>query len=92
MKSKNDEIVDRFVLAALNTLARLAVIPAQDLFNLDNSARMNEPGTLAGNWTWRMQAKQISSKLSEKYKEINTAKPNNYDLAEMMEKFLLEQF
>ena len=35
--------------------ARLAVIPMQDLLQLDGSARMNTPGTSDGNWKWCMR-------------------------------------
>ena len=33
----------------------LAVVPVQDLMGLDNSARMNHPGTNGGNWVWRLK-------------------------------------
>ena len=33
--------------------ARLAIFPLQDLLNLDESARMNTPGTSENNWNWR---------------------------------------
>lgn len=38
---------------ALASVARLAVIPLQDVLALDGTHRMNRPGTVAGNWTWR---------------------------------------
>jgi 4-alpha-glucanotransferase len=41
------------VHAALASPARLAIIPMQDLLGLGSEARMNTPGTLSGNWTWR---------------------------------------
>ena len=34
--------------------AALALTPAQDLLNLDESARLNLPGTASGNWGWRL--------------------------------------
>lgn len=34
--------------------ANTAIIPLQDLLGLDNSARMNSPGSAEGNWEWRM--------------------------------------
>lgn len=30
-----------------------AIVPLQDLFDLDASARFNTPGTVRGNWDWR---------------------------------------
>lgn len=38
---------------ALESTARLAVVPAQDLLGLGSASRMNTPGTDAGNWTWQ---------------------------------------
>jgi 4-alpha-glucanotransferase len=40
--------------AALASVARLAVIPAQDLLGLGSEHRMNTPGTTSGNWRWRL--------------------------------------
>ncbi len=39
---------------ALASRAELAVVPLQDLLHLDDRARFNTPGTLAGNWSWRL--------------------------------------
>ena len=40
---------------ALASPADLAVVPLQDLLELDDRARFNTPGTSSGNWTWRLQ-------------------------------------
>ncbi|MDX8408940.1 MAG: 4-alpha-glucanotransferase [Mariprofundales bacterium] len=45
----------------LASVARLAVIPLQDLLQLDSDARLNTPGTLDGNWIWRMNSEQFAS-------------------------------
>ncbi|HET9112495.1 MAG TPA: 4-alpha-glucanotransferase [Burkholderiales bacterium] len=37
----------------LNSHAELAIIPLQDILDLDGTARMNTPGTVEGNWLWR---------------------------------------
>jgi 4-alpha-glucanotransferase len=34
-------------------VAQLAIVPAQDLFELGSEARMNTPSVPAGNWSWR---------------------------------------
>jgi len=41
------------VRLAWASVARWAVAPLQDVFNLDASHRMNVPGTAIGNWLWR---------------------------------------
>ena len=43
-----------FTEIAIASNADLAVVPVQDLLGLDNSCRMNHPGTNGGNWCWRL--------------------------------------
>ncbi len=40
---------------ALGSPARLALVPAQDVLGLGAEARMNRPGTVEGNWAWRLE-------------------------------------
>jgi 4-alpha-glucanotransferase len=47
------------------------VIPMQDVLGLGGSARMNYPGTIGGNWLWRMKPDQLSLDLSMKYYTLN---------------------
>jgi 4-alpha-glucanotransferase len=39
---------------ALASSAELVVVPLQDLLELGDEARFNTPGTVEGNWTWRL--------------------------------------
>ena len=41
--------------AAWGSVAETAIAPMQDFLNLGSEARMNFPGTVGGNWLWRMQ-------------------------------------
>jgi 4-alpha-glucanotransferase len=43
------------VRLAYSSTARWAVIPMQDLLGLGSETRMNTPGTVEGNWRWRME-------------------------------------
>lgn len=52
--------------------SRIAVIPMQDWLGLDTSARMNYPGTVGGNWKWRLTPDQLTPDLSRKILETNT--------------------
>ena len=52
------------IRAALASVATLAVVPVQDLLGLDGAARMNTPGTAAGNWTWRLAPGQLDPALA----------------------------
>jgi 4-alpha-glucanotransferase len=41
------------IRAATESVAQIAVVPAQDLLELGSEARMNTPAVPAGNWNWR---------------------------------------
>jgi 4-alpha-glucanotransferase len=41
------------IRATSASVAQLAIVPAQDLFELGSEARMNTPSVAAGNWSWR---------------------------------------
>jgi 4-alpha-glucanotransferase len=43
-----------FIESVLGSIAAIAVVPMQDLLNLGSEARMNVPGELGRNWTWRL--------------------------------------
>jgi len=49
------------IRAAYRSPAQLAIIPMQDALELDETARMNRPGTTDdGNWRWRFDWSQLS--------------------------------
>lgn len=52
------------VRAAFMSVARLAVIPMQDLLGLGRGHRTNLPGTRQGNWTWRFEWSQCPADLA----------------------------
>jgi 4-alpha-glucanotransferase len=59
---------------ALSSRARLAVVPVQDLLGLGSEARMNTPGSAAGNWTWRLERGRLTRELARKLRRaIDTA-------------------
>jgi len=53
------------VRAALGSVARLAMIPMQDVLGLGAGHRMNTPGTTRGNWKWRFRWDQLSGEITE---------------------------
>ena len=46
---------------AMRSRAELAIVPAQDVLGLGSEARMNRPGTVGGNWSWRLEPGQLTS-------------------------------
>ena len=55
-----------FIRLAVSSVADLCVIPMQDYLCLGKEARINQPSTLGGNWTWRIKADAFSDSLVAK--------------------------
>jgi 4-alpha-glucanotransferase len=51
------------IRAALASVARLAVLPMQDILELGSEHRMNMPGTTGNNWTWQFDWAQVPEAL-----------------------------
>jgi len=58
------------IRAAYASPAMLAVLPMQDLLGLGSEARMNMPGTMSGNWTWRFRWHQLDADLGERCRRL----------------------
>jgi 4-alpha-glucanotransferase len=56
------ELCARMVQTAVASTAVYAVVPMQDILQLDNSARMNTPSTTGTNWSWRMEEDALTEK------------------------------
>ncbi len=52
-----------FIRVAVSSAAEMALFPMQDVLGLGSEARMNFPGTLEKNWTWRFAPQQLTRKL-----------------------------
>ena len=59
-----------FIRAVLASVADTAIIPVQDLLGLGSEARMNRPGTLTGNWGWRLRPGQLTTDVAQRLAEI----------------------
>lgn len=54
------------------SVAKVAILPMQDVLNLDESAIMNRPGSSEENWSWRLLPDQITSEASQFLSELTT--------------------
>jgi 4-alpha-glucanotransferase len=52
---------------ALMTVARVTIIPMQDILGLGGESRMNRPATAEGNWQWRFLPEQVTESLMERF-------------------------
>jgi 4-alpha-glucanotransferase len=62
---------DAMIRAALGSVGRLAVIPAQDILKLGSESRLNTPGTVDGNWSWRLPANSLTPRLADECLLLN---------------------
>ncbi len=58
------------IRATAASVAQLAVVPAQDLFELGSEARMNTPSVAHGNWAWRAPENAWTSGLAARLAAI----------------------
>ncbi len=55
---------------AMASVARMAIIPMQDVLGLGGKARMNYPSKPKGNWDWRMRDGQLTTSLAKKLRRL----------------------
>lgn len=67
-----EALPEALVRTALASVARLAVIPMQDLLGLGSEHRMNVPGTVEGNWGWRLERDWIPEGRATELARLNT--------------------
>ncbi|MBI5216387.1 MAG: 4-alpha-glucanotransferase [Ignavibacteriae bacterium] len=65
-----DELTFELIRLAHSSVADIVIIPMQDVLNLGTEARMNFPGKLGGNWSWRFSWEQIGPDTASKLKEL----------------------
>jgi 4-alpha-glucanotransferase len=65
----------KLVEMAFASVANIAIVPMQDVLELDTKSRMNTPGTAEGNWEWRFQWKQLRQRQKD-FLKVLTQKYN----------------
>ena len=56
---KGETVCETMIRLAVNSPARMAIIPLQDILELGSEARMNTPGVAFGNWKWKFSWDQL---------------------------------
>ena len=83
----NKSFYKKMLRLAMMSTAKTCIIPIQDWMGLDNSARMNVPGTTNANWSWRLLPGQVTDELGQEIlaatKQYNRA---NWDALKRLEK------
>jgi 4-alpha-glucanotransferase len=55
----------------MSSPADAAIFPVQDVLGLDNDARMNVPGTVKGNWNWRLLPGQLTRAHAKRLRHLS---------------------
>jgi 4-alpha-glucanotransferase len=58
---------------ALESRARLAILPLQDVLGLGSEARTNRPGEIEGNWRWRFDHAALTNDLAARLGDLTRA-------------------
>lgn len=65
-------IVLTMIRLAMASVSFLCVVPMQDILMLDSSARMNTPGTVGNNWSWRFEWQQVRPDVNQQILQFMT--------------------
>jgi 4-alpha-glucanotransferase len=60
----------KLIRQAYRSVARVVIIPAQDLLGYGEEFRMNRPGTTEGNWKWKLVRGSITDDIVERLKRM----------------------
>jgi 4-alpha-glucanotransferase len=77
--SEQDRPVWPLIRALCTSVAEMAIVPAQDLLELDSSARMNTPAVPSGNWSWRAPSSSFTPALAERLAALVAVTDREYD-------------
>ncbi len=66
-----DDIAWDFIRAVFSSTAVYTLTTMQDLLSLGTEARMNYPGKLGGNWSWRLLPEQMDPGVGARLREMN---------------------
>ena len=86
-ETADDKMYKKFVSLAMRSTADTCIIPIQDWLGLDNSSRMNKPGTVDTNWSWRLAPGQVTAELGAEILNVSKRYGRaNWDALNAMEK------
>ena len=67
----DEPISQTLIRATLQSVAKVAIVPLQDVLDLDSEARMNFPGRAHDNWQWRLLPNQLTQVHRDQLKSWN---------------------
>lgn len=76
--SSKEELPYAVIRSLYSSIADVVIVQMQDLLLLDNSARMNFPSTIGGNWKWRMKQEHyefLNEEILREYADLYARSP-----------------
>jgi 4-alpha-glucanotransferase len=61
-----ENVVEHLAQLAYGSVARMAILPLQDVLGLGEEARMNTPASGSGNWEWRLRPGQLTPEAGDR--------------------------
>ncbi len=58
---RENNIHEVLIRLAYSSIAKIVIVPLQDILGMDDQARMNMPGSADGNWRWRLLPGKITA-------------------------------
>lgn len=68
--SSGDDVSWDLVRLAWSSVANIAIAPLQDILDLGGEARMNLPGHIGGNWSWRFTFEMLEQQAIDRLRKI----------------------
>jgi 4-alpha-glucanotransferase len=75
----HDRPVWPLIRALYASVAEMSIVPAQDLLELDSSARMNTPAVPSGNWSWRAPSSSFTPALADRLAALVAVTDREFD-------------
>lgn len=69
-KVSENTVCDALIRLCYSSVAKVAILPLQDVLELDGSHRMNTPASAGGNWAWRVNSLQLTEKLAGRLRDL----------------------
>ncbi len=66
-----DNVHYKLIRLAFSSVARLVIIPVQDVLGLGKKARMNTPSSIENNWAWRLEIGQLKQEHGKMLRELS---------------------
>lgn len=68
-KINEKNIAAEMIRLAYSSVAKIAIVPLQDILNLDERSRINTPSTFGNNWKWQLKTGMIKTIMESKLRE-----------------------